>query len=526
MGEFGIAAAALNSSCSASENRKTIGRLLRGELSLLYVSPERLLMGDMLSILKQVTVNTIAVDEAHCVSQWGHDFRPEYRQLRQLAEHFPGIPRIALTATADEATRADIVTGLGLNDPKIYISGFDRPNIKYQVVVKENPRAQLLKFIRQEHEDHSGIVYCLSRSKVEQVASFLKEEGFRVFPYHAGMTIVERNETHRRFMEDEAVIVVATIAFGMGIDKPDVRFVAHLDLPKSIEAYYQETGRGGRDGLPADAWMTYGTGDMVQLFSMIDQSTAPDFQKMIERQKLEALLGYCESVRCRRQVLLEYFGDSGEACGNCDTCLSPTDTTDGTELAKMALSCVYRVEQRFGIAHVIDVLLGEKTDKVVKFSHDRLSTFGVGAGVSRKEWRAYFRQLIAMRCLQVSHEDYGALKLCDRARPILRGEESVRFRRDLAAMSTGRKGKDRAKASVAQAAPEAELLRRLKECRQTIARERKIPPYMVFHDTTLLEMVAKRPTNLTEFGTLSGVGERKLATYGALFLDILRQSQA
>lgn len=524
--EVGVAAAALNSGNSSEENGEIIRNLLRGELKLLYISPERLLLDGSIGILQDASISLIAIDEAHCVSQWGHDFRPEYRRLSVLGELFPNIPRIALTATADEATRLDIVSGLQLRSPTICISGFDRPNIRYEVVLKTSPRAQLLSFLKSQPSDASGIVYCLSRRRVEGVAEWLSEEGFKALPYHAGLPTAERQANQRRFMDEEGVIMVATVAFGMGIDKPDVRFVAHLDLPKSVEAYYQETGRAGRDGDPSIAWMVYGTGDLVQLFRMIDDSTAPESQKMIERQKLEALLGFCETTRCRRQVLLDYFGDSCAPCGNCDTCLHPPASIDGTVIAQKALSGVYRVEQRFGIAHVIDVLVGEETEKVRRFGHDRLSTFGVGADIQKKEWRSYFRQLIALQCLRVDHHDYGAVKLTDLSREVLKGKRPVSFRVDVSARrEKGTKERSPRAAEQNLSSSDAALFKELKQLRFKLSQERRIPPYMIFHDSSLREMASRRPRTVEQFAEIPGVGAAKLAAYAELFLAVIEEGK-
>lgn len=522
--EWGVATAALNSGNSSAENSETIRELLRGGLKVLYISPERLLLDGTINILQEATISLIAIDEAHCVSQWGHDFRPEYRRLSILGELFPEVPRIALTATADEATRSDIVSGLQLRSPTICISGFDRPNIRYEVVLKDSPRNQLLAFLKRQARDASGIVYCLSRRRVEMVAEWLSKEGFSALPYHAGLAATERARNQARFMDEEGIIMVATVAFGMGVDKPDVRFVAHLDLPKSIESYYQETGRAGRDGDPAVAWMVYGTGDLVQLFRMIDESTAPETQKMIERQKLEALLGFCETTRCRRQVLLNYFGDEGNPCGNCDTCLTPPKSIDGTVIAQKALSCVYRCDQRFGIAQVIDVLVGDETEKVLRFGHHKLSTFGIGSDISKKEWRSYFRQLIALQCLKVDHTDFGVIKLGESSRSILSGTKQVSFRvdtssaRNVTQVKRTATNQDRHLSSA-----DATVLKHLKSVRLHLSQQRKIPPYMVFHDSTLRVMATEKPQTLDQLAAIPGVGAAKLATYGERFLAAIRE---
>ncbi|HEY7986140.1 MAG TPA: DNA helicase RecQ, partial [Methylophilaceae bacterium] len=433
--QLGVRAAFLNSSLDAEAAREVTGQLTRGELKILYVAPERLLMPNFLGLLEQVQsspgIALFAIDEAHCVSQWGHDFRPEYRQLTVLHERFPAVPRIALTATADAPTRGEILERLALEEARQFVSSFDRPNIKYRVTQKANARQQLETFLEAEHPNDAGIVYCLSRKKVEETAEWLKTGGWDALPYHAGLDAETRNANQRRFLREEGVIMVATVAFGMGIDKPNVRFVAHLDLPKSMEGYYQETGRAGRDGLPADAWMTYGLGDVVSMRQMLDSGDAPEERKRVERQKLDALLGFCESTACRHQTLLRYFGEEHPGdCGQCDNCLQPVDTWDATQAAQMALSCVYRTGQRFGVVHLIDVLLGKNTEKIQQFNHQVLSTFGVGQGLAQAQWSSVFRQLVAGGFLESDIQLYGGLKLTEAARPVLRGEQDIWLRRD------------------------------------------------------------------------------------------------
>jgi len=529
--QAGVQAAFLNSSLDAEEAREVTGRLIRGELDILYVAPERLLMQGFLSLLDQVQEHTgialFAIDEAHCVSQWGHDFRPEYRQLTILHERFPTVPRIALTATADAPTRGEIVERLGLEDARQFVSSFDRPNIKYRVTQKANARQQLEAFLESEHSNDAGIVYCLSRRKVEETAGWLKERGWDALPYHAGLDASTRNANQRRFLREEGVIMVATVAFGMGIDKPNVRFVAHLDLPKSMEGYYQETGRAGRDGLPANAWMTYGLGDVVSMRQMLDSGDAPEERKRVERQKLDALLGFCESTACRHQTILRYFGEEHPGnCGQCDNCLEPVDTWEATQAAQMALSCVYRTGQRFGVAHLIDVLLGKKTDKIAQFRHEALSTFGIGQGLTQAQWSSVYRQLVAGGFLEADMEAYGGLKLTAAARPVLKSEQEVWLRRDAEpARRKTSKAERSARAREAFAgANDDPLWQALKSKRLELAREQGVPPYVIFHDSTLLEILNQRPQTLDEMGRISGVGQAKLAKYGDAFLEVLEDA--
>ena len=527
--QLGVRAAALNSSLDYGSARRVEEALAAGELDLIYVAPERLLTEGFLRLLDRSRIALFAIDEAHCVSQWGHDFRPEYRKLTVLRERFPEVPRLALTATADGPTRRDILAQLELEGGEVFAASFDRPNIRYRVQPKANPRRQLKAFLEAEHRGHSGIVYCLSRNKVEETASWLRSEGLTALPYHAGLDKAARAQNQERFLKEESVVMVATIAFGMGIDKPDVRFVAHLDLPKSLEAYYQETGRAGRDGLAADAWMTYGLEDLVKLRQMTEGSNAPDAQKRVERQKLDALLGYCETTRCRRQVLLDYFGETlGEPCGNCDTCLEPVESFEGTEAAQKALSCVYRTGQIFGAAHVIDVLLGGDTERVRKFRHDRLSTYGIGGDFSRESWRSIFRQLVALGLLSVDFEGHGGLRLGPDARAVLRGERKIELRRDPAA-KRGRTATaaGKAKAPVELEDPAAEaLFQALRKLRLTLAKSQGVPPYVIFHDSTLAEMARSRPSRLEQLAGITGVGQAKLDRYGETFLNAITEYEA
>ena len=524
--QLGVKAEFLNSSLDGQAAARIERQLRAGELDLLYVAPERLMTPRFQQLLERAELALFAIDEAHCVSQWGHDFRPEYVALSVLHERFPEVPRIALTATADAATRREIVERLNLSGARQFVSSFDRPNIRYRVALKANARRQLLDFLEAEHRGNAGIVYCLSRKKVEATAEWLKEQGWNALPYHAGLDARTRQENQNRFLREEGVIMVATVAFGMGIDKPNVRFVAHLDLPKSMEGYYQETGRAGRDGLPADAWMAYGLGDVVTLRQMVDGSEADERHKRLERQKLDALLGFCETVSCRRQVLLNYFGEEhAGGCGNCDNCLEPAQTWDGTVAAQMALSCVYRTGQRFGVGHLIDVLLGKATPQTGRFGHDRLSTFGIGKDRTAAQWSSVFRQLVAAGKLAVDLEGYGGLRLTDEARPLLQGRESIAFRQDPEARRKSRK-QPQAGRSKAFESPENEALwQALREKRLELAREQGVPPYVIFHDSTLAQMAALRPETLDRMGEISGIGSRKLERYGAAFLEVLGQNR-
>ena len=514
----GVAAAVLNSSLDADTRRLTEQRLLAGELDLVYVAPERLLRPSMLSLLERIDLSLFAIDEAHCVSQWGHDFRPEYLQLDVLAQRFPAIPRIALTATADERTRGEIARCLLPDGGETFIDSFDRPNIRYTVGIKHNARRQLLAFLRSRHVGHSGIVYCFSRKRAEDTARFLAEQGFDALPYHAGLDAATRQAHQDRFINEDGLIICATIAFGMGIDKPDVRFVAHLDLPKSIESYYQETGRAGRDGLPADAWMVYGLSDVVQIRQLLSQSNAPEAQQKLERERLEALLAYCEHAGCRRPPLLGYLGeDHAGECGNCDNCLNPPDTWDATEAARMALSCVYRTGQRFGAAHLVDVLLGKDTERVRQHGHDRVSTFGIGNDIDRRVWHSVLRQLLAAGHLLPDPEGHGGLRLSEHCRELLRGEVSIEMRHDpTPAARTSRKI-----AATADIDTESPQWLALKTWRLETARAEAVPPYVIFHDATLAAILEAHPSTLEELATVSGVGEHKLARYGQQVLEVL-----
>jgi ATP-dependent DNA helicase RecQ len=523
--QVGVKAAALNSTLDAGAARAIEQQLLSGELDLLYVAPERLMTERTLDLLSRARLALFAIDEAHCVSQWGHDFRPEYIQLSLLHERFPEVPRIALTATADGPTRREIVERLGLENARSFVSSFDRPNIRYRVhqAAGGSPREQLLRFIREEHAGDAGIVYCLSRKRVEEIAQWLQEQGLAALPYHAGLPAETRSANQARFLNEEGVIIVATIAFGMGIDKPNVRFVAHLNLPKSIEAYYQETGRAGRDGLPADAWMMYGLQDVITLRQMMEASDADEAHKRVERHKLDAMLGFCELTTCRRRALLAYFGDSLPGpCGNCDTCLAPPESWDATVSAQKALSCVYRTGQRFGVNYLIDILLGKEDARSARFGHDKLPTFGVGKEHTEQEWRGIFRQLVSRGLLAVDLEGHGGLRLTDACRPVLRGEEQLWLRRDAKLEKVkAKKPKGAAHAAFATDA-DTRLWEALRARRLELARAQGVPPYVVFHDATLSEMVTQRPRTLSEFSRISGVGERKLAAYGEHFLDVIR----
>ena len=522
--QFGVRAEFLNSTLSWPEQREILDAVSAQELDLLYLAPERLLREDTLERLGRVGLALIAIDEAHCVSQWGHDFRQDYLGLNILAKRFPGVPRMALTATADTLTRREILSRLVLNGAERFVSGFDRPNIRYTVRAKAEANAQLRAFLR-ERRGQTGIVYAMTRKKVEALAELLAERGFTALPYHAGLSARTRNAHQARFQYEDGVVVVATVAFGMGIDKPDVRFVAHVDLPKSVEAYYQETGRAGRDGEPAEAWMVYGLQDVVRLRQLADQSEAGEEHKRVERMKLDALLGWCEVTACRRRALLEYFGDNLEDdCGNCDICLTPPKTWDGTVEAQKLLSCVYRTGQRFGAAHVIDVLRGKATEKVRRNRHERLSTFGIGEDRSLAQWRSILRQVMVQGHLRSDAERYGALRLTPKSRPLLRGEERIRLREDPAVKRVA-KAKSKAKTAGAPSyqvpAEDEPLWEALRELRLTLCREAGVPPYVIFHDTTLREMIRLRPSSPSELLALQGIGETKLERYGEAFLEVL-----
>ena len=516
--QLGVRAAFLNSSLDAGEAAQVERQLLDGELDLLYVAPERLLTTRFLSLLERTQVALFAIDEAHCVSQWGHDFRPEYRQLTLLHERWPDVPRIALTATADAPTRREIVERLALEDARQFVSSFDRPNIRYTVVAKDDSRRQLLEFL-DAHRGDSGIVYCLSRRKVDATAAMLAERGLRALPYHAGLDAATRAEHQRRFLREDGIVMVATIAFGMGIDKPDVRFVAHIDLPKSLEGYYQETGRAGRDGEPSEAWLAYGLGDAVLLRRMIEDGDAGDERKWLERGKLDALIGYCESTACRRQSLLAYFGEAhAGACGNCDNCLQPPQTWDATEAARKALSCAYRTGQRFGAAHLIDVLRGADTAKVRQFGHQSVSTYGIGGDLDAKQWRGVFRQLVAAGLLDADIEGHGALRLTAEATPLLRGERRLELRSEPPKRERQRKqaGADKRIPAAPIELPEEAVARfvALRQWRSEAARAQNVPAYVIFHDATLRSIALQHPQDLAALAGIAGVGTSKLERYG------------
>jgi ATP-dependent DNA helicase RecQ len=522
--EAGVAAAYLNSSLEAADQREVERRLLAGELDLLYVAPERLLTGRFLGLLEQIQVALFAIDEAHCVSQWGHDFRPEYRELGVLHERFPQIPRIALTATADPRTREEIVERLALHQARQFVSSFDRPNIGYRVALKHNPRTQLMQFL-DGHRGEAGIVYALSRKKVDDTAAWLAEAGIEALPYHAGLDARTRAANQQRFLREEGVVMVATVAFGMGIDKPDVRFVAHLDLPRSMEGYYQETGRAGRDGLPAEAWMIYGLADVVTMSQMIAQSDSADERKRIERQKLEGLLAFAEATRCRRELLLGAFGETYQGpCGHCDNCIEPPKTWDATVPAQKALSAVYRSGQRFGAGHVIDILRGIDSERMSQLGHDRLTTFGVGADLDEKGWRSVFRQLLAAGLLEADGEGYGTLRLTAASRAVLTGGQRVLLREDARPLRSMRRRRDSqlvTGANLGIEAYEQPLWDALRALRTRLAKQQGVPPYVVFHDATLLAMLRAMPANAGELAEVSGVGEAKLKRYGPDFLALI-----
>ena len=516
---LGIRANFLNSTLNPEEVYAIESSLRNDELDLLYIAPERLNQSRTLDLLRTVSISLFAIDEAHCVSQWGHDFRADYLELNQLQKIFPSVPRIALTATADARTRAEIIDNLGLNNALQFVVGFDRPNIQYRISLKTNPRNQLLQFLKTEHSSDTGIVYCLSRKKTEDTAEWLSNQGFKALAYHAGLPPEVRAERQRRFLTEEGTIVVATIAFGMGIDKPDVRFVAHLDLPKTIEAYYQETGRAGRDGLPANAWMVYGLQDVTKLRQMLGQSQGTEQYKRVEQIKLNAMLGFCEISTCRRHALLAYFDEaSSEQCGNCDTCLVPVETWEGTEAAQKALSVIYRTDQHFGVSHLVDVLLGKETDKILQFNHHHLPVFGIGTELDSKEWQSVFRQLIAAGHVIADAARFGGLMLTEKCRPLLRSQESIRFRKDPVQKTAKRLTKTPLPEDIDIALWEA-----LRAHRRNLAEEQGVPPYVIFHDSTLQAMAELMPSTLEAFGGLPGVGIRKLDKYGQGFINVIKQ---
>jgi ATP-dependent DNA helicase RecQ len=522
--QLGIKAAYINSCLSKHEANQVEYQVANNQLDILYIAPERILQQRTIELLNQAQIALFAIDEAHCVSQWGHDFRPDYVKLEQLPVFFPHVPRIALTATADHETQKEIILRLKLEQAKQFICGFDRPNIRYQVQLKQNPKQQLLQFIKQEYPNDSGIIYCMSRKRVDAIALWLQQKGYNALAYHAGMTSQQRQQNQQTFIQQEKIIMVATIAFGMGIDKPDVRFVAHMDLPKSIESYYQETGRAGRDGLDATAWMVYGLQDIILLRQMASSSTAPEAIKRIEYQRLEALLGFCEATSCRRNIILTYFGESHqEPCGNCDICLQPVATWDATIVAQKALSCVYRSEQRFGVNHLIDILLGNNTDKIQRFGHQQLSTFAIGSELNQGQWRSVYRQLIALGMLNADMDNYGALKLTEKSRQVLKGKLEILLRKDLKHKTTTQPTRKHSFKTQLESS-QKDLWEALRSCRSQIAKKFEIAPFMVFHDATLMEMIEQQPQNKQQFNKISGVGQHKLDNYAEAFLAILNSS--
>ncbi|MGN6223449.1 DNA helicase RecQ [Pseudoxanthomonas sp.] len=516
--QLGVRAAFLNSTLDAATAADVERALLKGELDLLYVAPERLLTPRFLSLLERSRIALFAIDEAHCVSAWGHDFRREYLELTILHERWPEVPRIALTATADPPTQREIAERLGLTEAQRFVSSFDRPNIRYTVTQKDNAKRQLRDFL-QAHKGEAGIVYCLSRKRVEQFADYLLEQGFNALPYHAGLDAEVRAHHQRRFLREEGIVMVATIAFGMGIDKPDVRFVAHVDLPKSLEGYYQETGRAGRDGEAADAWLSYGLGDVVLLKQMIEQSEAGEERKRLERRKLDQLLGYCESMQCRRQVLLASFGETyPQECGNCDNCLHPAATWDATEAAQKALSCVYRSGQRFGVNHIIDVLRGSESEKIRQCGHDQLTTYGIGRDLDAGGWRSVFRQLVSSGLLEVDAEGYGSLRLTEASRAVLRGERRLLLRKEAPARERERSPRS----GVVVSPSDQPLFGALRDLRAQLAKQQNVPAYVIFHDSTLRNIAEHRPGTLDELAQVGGIGGTKLARYGEQVLEAIR----
>ena len=523
--QLGVRAAALNSSLSRDDYADVRRKLARGELDLLYVTPERVATPGFAEMMAGLDIALFAIDEAHCVSQWGHDFRPEYRALDRLAELFPGVPRMALTATADPHTREDIIERLALQQASVFTTSFDRPNITYEIVERDQPRRQLLDFLAR-HKGESGIVYCLSRAKVEETAEWLNTQGIRAMAYHAGMDRADRDASQDAFLKEDELCLVATVAFGMGIDKPDVRYVAHLDLPGSVEAYYQETGRAGRDGLPSEAWMVYGMADVIQRARMIDRSTAADEIKRVERAKLNALLGICETAGCRRQALLSHFGEAhAGGCGNCDTCLSPVETWDGTEAAIKAMAAIYRTGERFGTGHLIDVLTGRETEKTERFGHTEMPVFGAGADIAPKTWQSVYRQLLAAGLVRVDHEAYGALKLEPQARAVFRHERDVRFRVDRERKGKSARNEARRRRNDAKQALSSEneaLFEALRATRTALAKELAVPPYVIFPDATLIALATERPSSPEAMLNVQGIGQTKLSRYGEDFLSVIR----
>ena len=519
--QLGISAGAINSGMPYGEVLRVRQKLENNQLDLLYVAPERLVIEEFLELLDQVNIALFAIDEAHCVSQWGHDFRPDYTALSLLARRFKGIPRIALTATADKATRKDIVDRLKLGDGKTFVGGFDRPNIHYSILERNNPKKQVFDFIKNNHSGDSGIIYCISRKKVEDMAEWLQGKDINALPYHAGLTPQVRSRNQDRFLREDNIIIVATIAFGMGIDKPDVRYVAHMNIPKSIEAYYQETGRAGRDGLPSNAYMIYGMDDAAMQRNWIENSEAPDIQKRIENQKLNALLGLCEAAICRRQILLEYFDDTGEPCGNCDTCDTKPETFDGTIAAQMALSAVFRTGQRFGMVYVVDVLMGKVDDRIQRFGHDKQSTFGIGDKLSKNEWQNIFRQLVSQNLLMVDVNEHNGIKITEKGFLFLKKKESVNFRK-LTEKQKAKKEKSGKKSKVVLDNDlDQSLYENLRTARQQMAKKRRVPAYVIFNDKTLIELAQARPQSFEEMLGISGIGEAKLKKFGQTLLDVI-----
>ncbi len=524
--QIGVRAACLNSSLSAVQASTVEHQVLAGELDLLYVAPERLLSKAFGQFLRGVPLALFAIDEAHCVSQWGHDFRPEYLGITEVTRQFEGVPRVALTATADPQTRQGILTNLDLTEAALFISSFDRPNIRYRVALKHNDKQQLLSFLQSEHAGAAGIVYVRTRKRADQIAAWLQERGVTALPYHAGLDQSLRLAHQQRFLREEGLVMVATIAFGMGIDKPDVRFVAHLDLPSSVEAYYQETGRAGRDGQPADAWMVYSLADVIAMRKMLESSEGDGQFKMIQLKKLEALLGYCETVSCRRQLLLDYFGEEGvTACGNCDTCLRPVETWDATTAVQMALSCVFRTGQRFGAAYLTDVLMGKTNERMERFGHHRIKTFGVGREIGSHDWRSIFRQLAAVGLLSVNMTRISGFRLTEKSWPVLKGQKRVRFRKDPLPVKAKKRTPKKTTAPGVDltAAKSVPLWEKLRALRMRISKELEIPPFVVFHDRTLAEFVEQRPVTREQFLGITGVGEKKAEQYGELFMEVIRR---